>query len=74
MKRVCKLTIGTLGLLFLGVILLAGAVFAQTAKNLAGTWALVSADTVRPDGSRVPTFGASPKGLLVFTDDGRFIY
>ena len=74
MKRVCKLTIGTLGLLFLGVVLLAGAVFAQTAKDLAGTWTLVSADTVRPDGSRVPTFGAGPKGMLVFTDDGRFIY
>ena len=56
------------------MVLLAGAVFAQTAKDLAGTWTLVSADTVRPDGSRVPTFGASPKGLLVFTDDGRFIY
>jgi hypothetical protein len=69
MKRVCTLTIGTLG-----VVLSAGAVFAQTAKDLAGTWTLVSADTVRPDGSRVPTFGASPKGILVFTDDGRFIY
>ncbi len=74
MKRVCKLTIGTLGLLFLGVVLLAGAVFAQTAKDLAGTWTLVSADTVRPDGSRVSTFGAGPKGMLVFTGDGRFIY
>ena len=74
MKRVCKLTLGTLGLLLLGVVLLAGAVCAQTAKDLAGTWTLVSADTMRPDGSRVPTFGASPKGLLVFTDNGRFIY
>ena len=74
MKRVCKLTIGTLGLLFLGVVLSASEVCAQTAKDLAGTWTLVSADTVRPDGSRVPTFGASPKGILVFTDDGRFIY
>src|SRR6266850_5462204 len=69
MKRVCTLTIGTLGLLLLGVVLSTGAVCAQTAKDLAGTWTLVSADTVRPDGSRVPTFGASPKGILVFTDD-----
>ena len=30
MKRVCKLTIGTLGLLFLGVVLSAGEVCAQT--------------------------------------------
>ena len=42
MKRVCKLTIGTLGVLCLGVVLSAGEVFAQTAKDLAGTWTLVS--------------------------------
>ena len=47
MKRVCKLTIGTLGLLFLGVVLSAGEVCAQTAKDLAGTWTLVSAVTER---------------------------
>ena len=43
MKRVYKLTIGTLGLLFLGVVLAAGDACAQTAKDLVGTWTLVSA-------------------------------
>jgi hypothetical protein len=37
MKRVYKLTLGTLGVLILGVVLSAGAVFAQTAKDFAGT-------------------------------------
>ena len=38
MKRVCTLTIGTLGWLLLGVVLSAGVVCAQTTKDLAGTW------------------------------------
>jgi hypothetical protein len=37
MRRVCTLTLGTLGLLFLGVLLSAGEVCAQIAKDLAGT-------------------------------------
>ena len=47
---------------------------AQTAKDLVGTWTLVSTDTVRADGSRTPTFGDNPKGIIVFTSDGHFIY
>ncbi len=62
-----------MALLCLGVAL-PGAAAAQTAKDLVGTWVMVSADTARADGSRVPTFGANPKGILNFTSDGRFIY
>ena len=62
-----------MALLCLGVAL-PGAGVAQTEKDLVGNWMLVSADTVRSDGSRVRTFGDKSKGLLVFTDDGRFIY
>ena len=62
-----------MALLCLGVAL-PGAAAAQTAKDLVGTWVMVSADTARADGSRVPTFGANPKGFLNFTSDGRFIY
>jgi len=29
---------------------------------------------MRSDGSRIPTFGDTPKGLIVFTSDGHFIY
>ena len=45
MKRVCKPTLGMLGLLLLGGVLAAGAVCAQPAKDLVGTWTLVSVVT-----------------------------
>src|SRR5262249_17765042 len=45
-----------------------------TAKDLVGVWTLISSDTVRPDGIKIPTFGDNPKGIIVFTSDGRFIY
>ena len=67
------LTMATSALLCLGIAL-PGAVVAQTAKEHVGTWALVSSDTVRPDGSRAPTFGGKATGILIFGSDGRFIY
>ena len=45
MKRLCKLTVGAVGLLFLGVVLAAGDASAQTAKDFVGTWTLVSSVT-----------------------------
>jgi len=66
-------TMATVALLCSGVALPSSAV-AQSAKDVVGTWRLVSSDTVRPDGSRVPTFGTNPKGIIVFTREGRFIY
>ena len=71
MNRLTTLALSTMTLLCLGVLSPASA---QTAKELVGTWTVVSGDTVRPDGSRAPTFGNNPKGRLVFTSDGRFIY
>jgi hypothetical protein len=47
---------------------------AQTANDLVGAWTLISSDTVRPDGSKIPTFGDNPKGIIIFTSEGRFIY
>src|SRR5258706_10666843 len=74
MKRLSISTLTVIiALLCLGVALPKAAV-AQTAKDLVGTWTLVSGDTVHPDGSRVPTFGAHPKGILIFTADGRIFY
>jgi Lipocalin-like domain len=72
MKRVCKLTLGTLGLLFLGVVLSAGEVFAQTAKDLVGTWTLVSAVTEQ-GGNKTDTFGPHPKGILTVDANGRYV-
>ena len=70
---ISTVTMTAAGLLCSGIAL-PGAVVAQTAKEHVGTWALVSSDTVRPDGSRAPTFGGKATGILIFGSDGRFIY
>ncbi len=41
--------------------------------QLAGTWSLVSFELVRPDGSRVSTFGANPNGIAFFDTTGHYI-
>jgi hypothetical protein len=43
------------------------------AKQLLGTWILVSHETVRPDGSNVSTYGTNPKGMAFFDASGHFI-
>ena len=72
MQRVCKWTIGTLGLLLLGVLLSAGAVYAETVKDLAGTWTIVSAVTEQ-GGNKTDTFGPHPKGVLTVDANGRYV-
>jgi hypothetical protein len=72
MKRVCTLTIGTLGVLCLGMVLSAGEVFAQTAKDLAGTWTLVS-NVSEQGGNKTDTFGPHPKGILIVDATGRYV-
>jgi hypothetical protein len=54
-------------------VLLAGAisVTAQTA-SIVGTWGLVGADKLLPDGTRVSDYGANPDGLVIFTADGYY--
>jgi Lipocalin-like domain len=42
-------------------------------EQIVGSWTYASADTVRPDGSRVPTWGPNPAGLWMFGSDGRYI-
>jgi len=70
MKGISKFLATTMSLLLL--VLLAGDALGQTAKQqFVGSWTIVSADTVRPDG-RVPNFGPEPKGFLVFDGSGRY--
>ena len=57
----------------LGLVLLPGDAVAQqrTLKDqILGTWTFVSSTSKRPDGS--PMWGSNPKGLLIFTDNGRY--
>jgi len=52
---------------------LADAAAAQSLKTqLVGTWDFVVAEVKAPDGKKSFPFGESPKGILIFTPDGRF--
>ena len=56
--------------------LLAGSVFAQQkslTEQLSGVWTLVSHESVRADGGRIPVYGTNPKGIAFFEADGHFI-
>ncbi|GJI91891.1 lipocalin-like domain-containing protein [Duganella hordei] len=39
---------------------------------LAGTWTLVAADLIRPDGVRVRDYGDAPSGLMMIDAQGRY--
>jgi hypothetical protein len=60
----------------LAALALSGSAAAQQGKNLkdqiVGTWEFVVAEVTAPDGKKSYPFGETPKGLLVFTPDGRF--
>src|SRR5947209_6135822 len=45
---------------------------APAANPFVGTWKLIAADKVLPDGTRVPDYGTQPHGLAIFTADGHF--
>ena len=60
----------------LALALSAGTAAAQPAKSLKeqiiGSWDFVVADVTAPDGKKSFPFGETPKGILIFTIDGRF--
>jgi hypothetical protein len=60
----------------LALALSAGAGAAQPASSLkdqiVGTWNFVVAEVTAPDGKKSYPFGETPKGILIFTADGRF--
>ena len=45
---------------------------AQTAKDLVGTWTLVSDDSTTSDGRKIQPFGPNPRGVAIFYSNGRF--
>ena len=53
-------------------VLLSGPSTTAAQAPLAGTYSLVAADDLKPDGTRVPAYGVNPQGLLVLFADGRY--
>jgi len=45
---------------------------AEAPFPLAGSWTLVAADLLHPDGSRTHDYGEAPKGLLLIDSHGRY--
>lgn len=75
MTFITRLKIRTAVVLCLASALLAPATRADVAPlapSLAGTWSLVAADVLRPDGTRARDYGAAPKGLLLIDAQGRY--
>src|SRR5580765_3143632 len=59
--------------LIAALALVAGEAAAQSLKErIVGTWNFVVAEVTAPDGKKSFPFGETPKGILVFTPDGRF--
>lgn len=40
--------------------------------SLVGTWRLVAANKILPDGTQVSDYGSDPHGIAVFTDEGYY--
>ena len=63
-------------LIGLALCFTAGPAVAQQGKSLrqqiVGTWDFVVAEVTAPDGKKSFPFGETPRGILVFTPDGRF--
>jgi hypothetical protein len=66
----------TIAAALLALALAAGVAAAQPATSLkdgiVGTWNFVVAEVTAPDGKKSFPFGETPKGILIFTPDGRF--
>jgi hypothetical protein len=68
MYRRTKLAVTSFALLCLGVTQAS----TQTAKDLVGTWANVSNDNIRQDGTKVQLFGPRGTGFAIFERNGRY--
>jgi len=62
------------GVIVLGFVL-SGTAFGQqksAKEEIVGAWSLVSVISEMDDGQKGEPFGSSPKGVIIFTDDGHF--
>jgi hypothetical protein len=68
-----KITHSTIAALAFALAGCATAPQSQSLRDrLVGTWDFVVAEVTAPDGKKSYPFGETPKGILIFTADGRF--
>lgn len=41
--------------------------------SLVGTWRLIAADKILPDGKKIADYGSTPRGIAIFTADGHYV-
>lgn len=69
-RYIARMIIKHLALL-VGLLAVSGSAMAQEPPIL-GTWVLIGAEKLLPDGKRVPDYGPNPHGLAIFTADGYY--
>ncbi len=72
MNRYRVLTITTMSLLIGAVVSIAGNAFGQSAKDLAGSYTIISVTIVQGD-KKIEPFGPSPKGVMMLDTNGRYV-
>jgi hypothetical protein len=72
MTRTLRLALASLALTSAFLILHGAAAFAQSAKDLVGTWQLVS-NVIDQNGKKTDQFGPHPHGILYFENNGRYV-
>jgi hypothetical protein len=60
------------GFLCIGVVLSTVPALAQQ-NRLIGSWRLIAADKLLPDGRQVTDYGADPHGIAIFTEAGNYV-
>ncbi|SDH18525.1 lipocalin-like domain-containing protein [Chitinophaga filiformis] len=53
-------------------VILAKPALAQS-HQLIGSWRLIAADKILPDGKQVADYGSAPHGIAIFTTDGHYV-
>ena len=77
MKRLAHLAIGAMTLLMAwGMSPLSQSLAQQKTlkEQLVGTWSVVSAVDVKPDGTKSDQWGTSPKSTMMYTPNGRYVF
>ena len=57
---------------FVGSLSVGTQAIAQSSNEIVGSWGFVLNETTNSDGSKINTYGANPKGIIMFDNSGHF--